>query len=73
MSEILNQMWRAEARPHVGRPVKISLRDVQGAVAGMLVHIAPNSLVLEVEGRQETIAFNRISAIEPRPAAPSNP
>ena len=73
MSEILNQMWRAEAWPHVGRPVKISLRDVQGVVAGMLVHIAPNSLVLEVEGRQETIAFNRISAIEPGPASPSNP
>lgn len=73
MNEILNQMWRAEAWSHMGRSVRISLRDARGSVAGMLTRIADDSLVLEVDGRQETIDFDRMSAIEPVLTSPSDP
>jgi hypothetical protein len=41
-------------------------------VAGTLVRIALDGLVLEVGERQETIGFDRISAIEATPSSPSD-
>jgi hypothetical protein len=73
MNEILDRMWRAQVWPHVGRPVRVSLRDAQGSSAGMLAQVTPHSLVLEADGRQETIDFTQISGIEPVRATPANP
>jgi hypothetical protein len=73
MNEILDQMWRAEAWRHVGRPVRVLLRGRQGPRAGTLARIEVRGLVLEVGGREDTIDFGQISAIEPGPITPSAP
>ena len=72
LNEILNQMWRSQAWPHMGGRVKVSLRDAR-PLAGTLVQLTPESVVLDVDGRRETVTFQRMSAIEPEPAAPSDP
>lgn len=72
MNEILDHMWRTEARHHMGRPVRISLRDGGNSVTGTVARIAPRSLILENDGRQESVEFDRMAAIEPTPISPSS-
>lgn len=70
MNELLNQMWRTEAWPHLGQRVLLSLRDAPQPAAGTLVEITPQGFVLAVEGQQVAISYRRVSAIEPERTAP---
>src|SRR4029453_18738221 len=67
--EQLRAVWEAEARPHLGRRVAISVRNSPQPIVGTLDLITENGLLLEdADGHKVGISYRRISAIEVVPA-----
>jgi hypothetical protein len=66
MTAAIAAMWSREAEPHVGRPVLISVVRATDPVAGILKQLTTTGLVLDHEGQEMTITYQRISGIEPQ-------
>ncbi len=60
----LGAMWRAEAEPHVGHRVLVSVMNSPEPVAGTLMQVTKDGLLLEQDGRRLGITYRRISAVE---------
>jgi hypothetical protein len=63
-SDQLAQVWKPEAELLVGQPVLISVMNAPDPIAGTLVQVTEDGLLLEQEGRQLGITYRRISAVE---------
>lgn len=63
--EQLGTVWRAEAEPHVGRRVLVSVMNSPEPIAGVLTQVTDDGLLLDQDGRRVGITYRRISAIEP--------
>jgi len=61
----LRDVWKAEAAPHLGRQVVVSVRNSPHPVAGRLAEVTDDGVLLDDDGRQVGVSYRRISAIEP--------
>ena len=68
--EDLGAVWRAEAEPHIGRCVLVSVMNAVEPIDGVLTQVAHDGLLLDRNGQRVGITYRRISAIELDPAAP---
>lgn len=64
MADLVSQLWRAEAEPHVGQPVAISVMNAPAALTGTLTRVSNEGIVLTIEGKETAVAYRRIVAIE---------
>lgn len=63
--EQLRAVWEAEARPHLGRRVAISVRNAPDPIVGTLSQITENGLlILDRDSQKVGVSYRRISAIE---------
>lgn len=62
--EELRTMWKAEARAHVALRVLVSVRNAPHPIAGTLVEVSDDGLLLEQDDERVAISYRRISAIE---------
>jgi hypothetical protein len=63
--EQLRTVWEAEARPHLGRRVAISVRNAPEPIVGTLSQITENGLLLlDADSQKVGVSYRRISAIE---------
>ena len=63
--EQLRAVWEAEARPHLGRRVAISVRNAPQPIVGTLSQITENGLLLlNADSQKVGVSYRRISAIE---------
>jgi len=61
----LRAVWKAEAAPHLGRSVVVSVRNSPLPIAGRLEQVTDDGVLLDDGGRQVGVSYRRISAIEP--------
>lgn len=61
----LRDVWKAEAQPHLGRRVVVSVRNSPQPLAGWLAQVTDDGVLLDDGGRQVGVSYRRISAIEP--------
>lgn len=67
--EQLRTVWEAEAQPHLGRRVAISVRNAPEPIVGTLSQITENGLlIVDADSHKVGISYRRISAIEVTPA-----
>ena len=63
--EQLRAVWEAEARPHLGRRVAVSVRNAPEPIVGTLSQITENGLlILDADSQKVGVSYRRISAIE---------
>jgi hypothetical protein len=60
----LQSVWKAEATPHVGRRVLVSVRNSARPIAGTLAQVTDDGVLLDQSGEQMAVSYRRISAIE---------
>jgi hypothetical protein len=60
--EHLRTVWKAEAEPHVGQRVLVSVRNAVHPIAGVLTQVTEDGILLDDAGQQ--VGYRRISAIE---------
>lgn len=65
MAELVHDLWKTEAELHVGQRVAVSVKNAGEAIAGTLIRVTADGVVLEADGQEEGIAYRRILAIEP--------
>lgn len=67
-------VWKAEAEAHLGRRVLVSVRNAPHPIAGTLVEVTDEGVLLEADGQQVGVSFRRVSAIEagPSPGSPAS-
>jgi hypothetical protein len=67
-AEQLRAMWQPEAEPLVGRRVLVSVRNAAEPIAGTLVQVTADGLLLTDDGgRRVGVSYRRISAVEAAP------
>ena len=71
--EQLGTVWRAEAEPHVGQRVLVSVMNASDPIVGVLTQVTGDGLLLDQDGRRVGITYRRISAIEVDHAAGAAP
>ncbi len=64
MFEGLTTVWRAEAEPHVGRRVLVSVRNSPQPVEGVLVQVTDEGVLVDQDGAHVAVSYRRMSAIE---------
>ena len=70
--EQLRTVWQAEAEPLVGRRVLVSVRNAPEPLAGTLLQVTGDGLLLVDEaGQRVGVGYRRISAVEAGPAPTS--
>ena len=67
--EQLGTVWRAEAEPHVGQHVLVSVMNATEPISGVLTQVTDDGLLLDRDGQRVGITYRRISAIELDPGA----
>jgi hypothetical protein len=60
----LTTFWRAEAEPHVGRRVLVSVRNSPQPVEGVLVQVTDEGVLVDQDGANVAVSYLRMSAIE---------
>ena len=61
-------VWKAEAETYLGRRVLVSVRNSPHPIAGTLVEVTDEGVLLE-DGRQQVgVSYRRVLAIEPDPS-----
>lgn len=65
MADLVHHLWKAEAELHVGKRVEVSVKDAIEAVAGTLIRVSDDGLVLRESDQETGIRYRRILAIEP--------
>jgi hypothetical protein len=64
MSATIASLWSREAAPHIGRPVLVSIVRATEPLAGTLKEVTEEGLLLEQNGREVAVGYQRISGIE---------
>jgi hypothetical protein len=64
MFEHLTMVWRAEAEPHVGRRVLVSVRNSPQPIEGILVQVTDEGVLVDQGGAHIAVSYRRMSAIE---------
>jgi hypothetical protein len=62
--EQLGTVWRAEAAPHVGQRVLVSVMNAPDPIEGVLTQVTEDGLLLDRDGQRVGITYRRISAVE---------
>jgi hypothetical protein len=65
--EQLGTVWRAEAEPHVGRRVLVTVMNAADPIGGVLTQVTNDGLLLDRDGERVGITYRRISTIELEP------
>jgi protein involved in polysaccharide export with SLBB domain len=73
MADLVHHLWKAEAELHVGERVEVSVKDAIAAVAGTLIRVSDDGVVLRESNQETGIRYRRILAIEPAGAAAAGP
>ncbi len=71
MADLVSHLWRAEAEPHVGQLVAISVMNAASALTGTLVRVSDEGIVLATDGKETAVAYRRIVAIEAESRQPA--
>lgn len=64
VAEMLWSVSKAKAEPYLGRRVLVSVRNSRHPIAGTVLEVTNDGVLLEENGRQVGISYRRISAIE---------
>lgn len=64
ISETLWPAWRAEAEPYLGQRVLVSVKNSLRPIAGTVLEVTNDGVLLEEDGLQVGVSYRRISAIE---------
>ena len=68
----LDSMWRAEAKPLLGKRVRVAVRDAPDPITGLLAQVTQDGMIIDRDGIRTDISYTRVSAIEadrrPNPA-----
>jgi protein involved in polysaccharide export with SLBB domain len=73
MADLVHHLWKAEAELHVGERVEVSVKDAIEAVAGTLIRVSDDGVVLRESDQETGIRYRRILAIEPAGSAAAGP
>jgi len=64
IAETLWPVWRAKAEPHLGQRVLVSVKNSSRPIAGTVLEVTNDGVLLEEDGLQVGVSYRRISAIE---------
>jgi hypothetical protein len=64
IAEILWAVSKAKAEPYVGQRVLVSVRNSTRPIAGTMIEVTNDGVLLEENGREVGVSYRRISAIE---------
>ena len=67
VSETLWPGWRVKAEPFLGQRVLVSVNNSSRPIAGTVLEVTTDGVLLEEDGRQVGVSYRRISAIEADP------
>jgi hypothetical protein len=65
--QVADMLWsvsKANAEPYLGRRVLVSVRNSRHPIAGTVLEVTNDGVLLEENGREVAISYRRISAIE---------
>ena len=70
IAETLWPVWKAEVEPYLGRRVRVAVKNSPRPIAGTVVEVTDDGVLLEEHGHHVGVSYRRISAIEAdRPAS----
>ena len=64
VAETLWPVWKAKAEPYLGQRVLVSVNNSSRPIAGRVLEVTTDGVLLEEDGRQVGVSYRRISAIE---------
>jgi hypothetical protein len=64
IAEMLWSVSKAKAEPYLGRRVLVSVRNSTRPIAGTVLEVTNDGVLLEENGREVGVSYRRISAIE---------
>jgi hypothetical protein len=64
VAEALWPGWRAKAEPYLGQRVLVSVNNSSRPIAGTVLEVTTDGVLLEEDGRQVGVSYRRISGIE---------
>lgn len=64
IAEMLWSVSRAKAEPYLGQRVLVSVRNSTHPIAGTVIDVTNDGVLLEDNGREVGVSYRRISAIE---------
>ena len=64
IAELLWFVTKAKAEPHLGRRVVVSVKNSPQPIAGTVLDVTNDGVLLEQNGREVGVSYRRISAIE---------
>jgi hypothetical protein len=64
VAEMLWSVSKAKAEPYLGQRVLVSVRNSRHPIAGTVLEVTNDGVLLEENGREVAISYRRISAIE---------
>lgn len=70
IAEALWPVWRVKAEPYLGQRVLVSVKNSARPIAGTLLEVTNDGVLLEENGREVGVSYRRISAIEAEGIAP---
>lgn len=71
IAETLWPAWKARAEPYLGQWVLVSVKNSSRPIAGIMVEVTDEGVLLEDGGQQVGVSYRRVSAIEPDRCAAS--
>lgn len=63
-AEALWPVWRAKAEPYLGQRVLVSVKNSTRPIAGTVLEVTNDGVLLEDNGLEVAVSYRRISAIE---------
>lgn len=64
IAEALWPLWRAKAEPYLGQRVLVSVKNSPRPIAGTVLAVTNDGVLLEENGLEVGVSYRRISAIE---------
>lgn len=64
IAETLWPVWKAEAEPYLGQRVRVAVKNSPRPIAGTVVEVTDDGVLLEEHGQHVGVSYRRISAIE---------
>jgi len=61
----ITAMWEAEASAYLGRAVLVHVRNSSNPIAGTLLEVTPDGVLVEQNGKQVAIGYLRFLGIQP--------
>jgi hypothetical protein len=68
IEEVIAAVWQRQASPYLGRAVLVSVPKAH-PIAGTLMNVSAEGVLLERGGEQVTIDYRRLAGIEPHDAS----